>query len=492
MNHRLFLQDLYSDAGCFTTQTGQSNPRRALHYKINASMPPFRRQSHSRPDLLPKSSDPPHLLHRPSNASYVAPSDGENNNGIQGVFIRPQRKQQPVVLERPQVMETSAEKHPFFVGLTTSTHTPATYKNQVASKALIITLSVTFGLIFIFWCCKRCLPKRKKRRNGKKSTAVDADDTKAIRFASSLTKQLEDTEGLTANMEENEDSCNDKQSKKKADLGSLQYSVEFDFQKNELSVGIIQATGLPAMDMCGTSDPYVKLFLLPNKKKKFETKVHRKTLNPVFNESFVFKLEYADISATTLVMLIFDFDRFSKHDQIGQIKIPLGSIDLCQTLEEWRPIEPVETDSDRENRLGDICFSLRYVPTSGRLNVNILEAKNLKKMDVGGLSDPYVKLSLMLQGRRIKKKKTTIKKYTLNPYYNESFTFDVPFDHIQKVSLIVTVVDYDRIGTSEPIGRVVLGCNATGAALRHWSDMLANPRRPIAQWHTLQEMPERN
>jgi hypothetical protein len=39
-----------------------------------------------------------------------------------------------------------------------------------------------------------------------------------------------------------------------------------------------------------------------------------------------------------------------------------------------------------ENKLGDICFSLRYVPTAGKLTVVILEAKNLKKMDVGGLS----------------------------------------------------------------------------------------------------------
>ncbi|KAK4298060.1 hypothetical protein Pmani_029567, partial [Petrolisthes manimaculis] len=36
----------------------------------------------------------------------------------------------------------------------------------------------------------------------------------------------------------------------------------------------------------GTSDPYVKVYLLPDKKKKFETKVHRKTLNPEFNETF--------------------------------------------------------------------------------------------------------------------------------------------------------------------------------------------------------------
>ena len=38
------------------------------------------------------------------------------------------------------------------------------------------------------------------------------------------------------------------------------------------------------------SDPYVKIYLLPDKKKKFETKVHRKTLNPIFNETFNFKV----------------------------------------------------------------------------------------------------------------------------------------------------------------------------------------------------------
>lgn len=43
----------------------------------------------------------------------------------------------------------------------------------------------------------------------------------------------------------------------------------------------------------------------------------------------------------------------------------------------------------QDNKLGDICFSLRYVPTAGKLTVVILEAKNLKKMDVGGLSGEY-------------------------------------------------------------------------------------------------------
>lgn len=34
--------------------------------------------------------------------------------------------------------------------------------------------------------------------------------------------------------------------------------------------------------------------------------------------------------------------RFSKHDQIGEVKIPLNQIDLAQTIEEWRDLTSVE------------------------------------------------------------------------------------------------------------------------------------------------------
>ena len=40
----------------------------------------------------------------------------------------------------------------------------------------------------------------------------------------------------------------------------------------------------------------------------------------------------------------------------------------------------------QEENLGEICFSLRYVPSAGKLTVVILEARNLKSMDVGGSS----------------------------------------------------------------------------------------------------------
>lgn len=45
--------------------------------------------------------------------------------------------------------------------------------------------------------------------------------------------------------------------------------------------------------------------------------------------------------------------------------------------------------------------------------------------------DPYVKVHLLQGGRKMRKKKTTIKKNTLNPYYNEAFSFEVPCDLVQ-------------------------------------------------------------
>merc|ERR1719309_195641 len=138
---------------------------------------------------------------------------------------------------------------------------------------------------------------------------------------------------------------------------------------------------------------------------------------------------------------------------IGQIHVPMNSIDLGQIYETWKDLEHANDDKANE-KLGDICFSLRYVPTAGKLTVVILEAKNLKKMDVGGLSDPYVKICLIQNRKRLKKKKTSIKKCTLNPYFNESFSFEIPFEQMQKkVHLQVTVLDYDLIGGSDPIGR---------------------------------------
>uniref|UniRef100_A0A8C6SRE6 Synaptotagmin n=1 Tax=Neogobius melanostomus TaxID=47308 RepID=A0A8C6SRE6_9GOBI len=256
----------------------------------------------------------------------------------------------------------------------------------------------------------------------------------------------------------------DEEPKEEEKLGRLQFSLDFNFTDNTLRP---LRQSLPAA----------------RQKEKFETKVHRK----LWIRS-IFTVPYSELGGKTLVMTVYDFDRFSKHDAIGDIKIPMSSIDFSQSLQEWRDLQKAE--KEESEKLGDICLSLRYVPTAGKLTVVILEAKNLKKMDVDLhlpllLNRPYVKIHLMQNGKRLKKKKTTIKKNTLNPYYNESFSFEVACDLIEKVQVAITVLDYDKIGKNDAIGKILLGGNSAVTEQSHWADMLANPRRPIAQWHSL-------
>lgn len=61
----------------------------------------------------------------------------------------------------------------------------------------------------------------------------------------------------------------------------------------------------------------------------------------------------------TLVFAIFDFDRFSKHDQIGEVKVPLCQIDLAQTIEEWRELQSVEGEGGQVSSVN--CCRLQYI-----------------------------------------------------------------------------------------------------------------------------------
>ncbi|XP_032367437.1 synaptotagmin VIII [Etheostoma spectabile] len=265
--------------------------------------------------------------------------------------------------------------------------------------------------------------------------------------------------------------------------GKLLYSLDYNAAQSELTVGIKQANNLKAMDLGGSSDPYVKVYIGPDKSKTFETKVFKSTLNPAFNEQFTFQISKSSLLKSTVVMKVFDFNRFSKHEIIGEIRVELCNVDWNHVIEEWQDLgEPAKFE---EENLGELCFSLRYVPTAGKLTVGILEAKNLKSMDTGGTSDPYVKVQLALDKRKWRKKKTSVKKKTLNPYYNESFTFDVSFEQIQRVHLVISVWDHDALTRNDAMGKIFLGCDAAGNQLRHWADMLSNPRRPVAQWHSL-------
>ncbi|XP_076861214.1 synaptotagmin-10 isoform X1 [Brachyhypopomus gauderio] len=272
--------------------------------------------------------------------------------------------------------------------------------------------------------------------------------------------------------------------------GKLSFALSYDYEEQALVVRILKALDLPAKDFTGTSDPYVKIYLLPERKKKFQTRVHRKTLNPTFDEVFRFPVEYEQLCNRKLHFSVYDFDRFTSHDMIGEVVVDnlFELSDLSREAVVWKDILVSTTESVD---LGEIMYSLCYLPTAGRMTLTVIKCRNLKAMDITGSSDPYVKVSLICDGRRLKKRKTSTKKSTLNPTYNEAIIFDIPPENVEQVSLSIMVMDYDRVGHNEVIGVCRTGPDAEGLGRDHWNEMLAYPRKPITHWHSLCEWPGR-
>lgn len=69
-------------------------------------------------------------------------------------------------------------------------------------------------------------------------------------------------------------------------------------------------------------------------------------------------------------------------------------------------------------------------------------------------ADPYVKVWLMHKDKRVEKKKTVVMKRCLNPVFNESFPFDVPAHVLRETTIIITVMDKDKLSRNDVIGKV--------------------------------------
>lgn len=115
-------------------------------------------------------------------------------------------------------------------------------------------------------------------------------------------------------------------------LGTLHFSLEYNSEKKAFVVHIKEAHGLtPTDEQSLTSDPYIKLTLLPEKKHRVKTRVLRKTLDPVFDETFSFYgIPMVRVQELSLHFMVLSFDRFSRDEVIGEMLIPLAGIDLME------------------------------------------------------------------------------------------------------------------------------------------------------------------
>jgi hypothetical protein len=96
-----------------------------------------------------------------------------------------------------------------------------------------------------------------------------------------------------------------------------------------------------------------------------------------------------------------------------------------------------------ENR--DEVFNEHGISTSGNVTITLLEAKNLKPMNLDGFSDPYVKFTVDSD----KTEFSSFKLGTLNPIWNEDFSLNI---HTRNSVLRVEVFSKRRFGGDDYIG----------------------------------------
>ncbi|XP_051801349.1 double C2-like domains, delta isoform X3 [Acanthochromis polyacanthus] len=283
-------------------------------------------------------------------------------------------------------------------------------------------------------------------------------------------------------------------------LGTLEFSLLFDQENNCLHCTIHKAKGLKAMDSNGLADPYVKLHLLPgaSKANKLRTKTLKNTLNPVWNETLVYHgITAADMTTKTLRLCVCDMDRLGRNEFIGEVRVALKKLKEGENKRYNMGLERIAQNKETNNQTveqgavvaeeerGRILVSLCYNTEKGCLLVGIIRCAHLAAMDSNGYSDPFVKIILQPDMGKKSKYKTSVKKKTLNPEFNEEFSYEVSLDQLAKKTLEISVWDYDLGMSNDFIGGVELGINANGQRLRHWFECLKNKGKKVEYWHTL-------
>ncbi|CAI2730690.1 unnamed protein product [Schistosoma spindalis] len=109
--------------------------------------------------------------------------------------------------------------------------------------------------------------------------------------------------------------------------GKIQLGLGYLEDRKQLYVEVIRCANLAPMDLNGFSDPFVKLYLRPDKTKKTKqkTQVKKATLFPEFHETFFYDLNASEAGSRTLEITVWDFDHGPSNDFIGGLTLGAGA-----------------------------------------------------------------------------------------------------------------------------------------------------------------------
>ncbi|XP_073771048.1 synaptotagmin-like protein 2 isoform X27 [Danio rerio] len=104
---------------------------------------------------------------------------------------------------------------------------------------------------------------------------------------------------------------------------------------------------------------------------------------------------------------------------------------------------------------GTVQFAIHYVQKLGEFHIFVVQCKDLAVADVKrNRSDPYVKCYLLPDKAKYGKKKTCVRKKTLDPTYNEILRFKIPMEMLKTQKLNISVWHNDTFGRNSFLGEV--------------------------------------
>ena len=195
----------------------------------------------------------------------------------------------------------------------------------------------------------------------------------------------------------------------------LRIEVKNIWKGLKIKVNVLEARGLRAADKNGLSDPYC-ILKCGNYTQK--TKPRYKTLEPSFNERFVFP-QASDVLSLELK----DEDKFGTSDWLGSVIVPLSELDPNVDHTSWHK---VIGQRGSKKATGEVHLNIKLSEKIENLSlgkaeveITIIAAKELRAADRNGTSDPFIIARL---NKEVFRTKTIYK--TLDPEWNEEYTFN--------------------------------------------------------------------
>uniref|UniRef100_A0A914ZGB9 C2 domain-containing protein n=2 Tax=Parascaris univalens TaxID=6257 RepID=A0A914ZGB9_PARUN len=279
--------------------------------------------------------------------------------------------------------------------------------------------------------------------------------------------------------------------------GSVKMGVSFDENLNLLTVSLRQAIDLNAKRQDGDPNPYFRVSLdIPStntdgqqrQKSPQQSKTYRDTSSPIMNDEFYFQVAGNVVNECRLEVSVYDYDQFSVDERIGYCWLTLGRLNVSSNNEAptvfWAEVLPF--DDNNGSGWGEVLFSLTYLSKAQRLTVNMFKARNLRIDSIEGQPAVAIRVTLLSNDeKRLKRKKTSTKKNTRNPQFNESLTFG-----IAKSSLCEIILEIEAI---HEYGTFGMGCKVLGKMelpLHQCKELwraIIREEKSKARWYTLDD-----